>query len=88
MKILVTGAAGMIGQKLCARLARDSALGERPISSLHMVDVAAPALAAAAFPVTVEAADIADPRLAPRLMASRPDIVVHRSAFDGASSIS
>ncbi len=81
MKILVTGAAGMIGQKLCARLARDSALGERPISSLHMVDVAAPALAAAAFPVTVEAADIADPRLAPRLMASRPDIVFHLAAI-------
>ena len=81
MKILVICAAGMIGRKLCDRLARDAALGERPISSLHMVDVAPPALAPAAFPITGEVADIADPGLAPRLMASRPDIVFHLAAI-------
>ena len=42
MKILVTGAAGMIGRKLCERLAREGALGGKQITALHMVDVIEP----------------------------------------------
>jgi len=57
MKILVTGAAGMVGRKLCEHLSRDDNLGGKPISKLHMVDVIAPALADAPFPATGEAAD-------------------------------
>ncbi|TIP33395.1 MAG: NAD(P)-dependent oxidoreductase, partial [Mesorhizobium sp.] len=34
MRILVTGAAGMVGRKLTARLARDGALRGRKITAL------------------------------------------------------
>ena len=42
MHVLCTGAAGMIGRKLTARLANDGALGGRAISRLTLVDIAAP----------------------------------------------
>ena len=54
MKVLVAGAAGMIGRKFCQRLARDGAVGGKPVTSLHMIDVvAAGELPGAAFTVTV-----------------------------------
>ena len=82
MKVLVTGAAGMIGRKFCQRLARDGAVGGKPVTSLHMIDVvAAGELPGAAFTVTSEAANIADRALAPRLMADRPDLIVHLAAI-------
>lgn len=49
MKILVLGAAGMIGRKLCERLAQDGRLGGKTITALHMVDVVAPSLSGAPF---------------------------------------
>lgn len=82
MKILVTGAAGMIGRKFCERLARDGRIGDKAVSSLRMVDVVAPAqLAGASFATSSEAANIADAMLAPRLMADRPDLIVHLAAI-------
>ena len=39
MKILVTGAGGMIGRKLVERLVADRNLGGEPIASLTLVDV-------------------------------------------------
>ena len=48
MKVLITGAAGMIGRKLAARLAGDAALNGTPIDHMLLVDVgrarAAPAV--------------------------------------------
>ena len=40
MKILVTGAGGMIGRKLVERLAADKTLGGKPITAMTLVDVA------------------------------------------------
>ena len=42
MHILVTGAAGMIGRKLTARLAADKVLDGKPIDRLTLLDVSAP----------------------------------------------
>ena len=81
MKVLVLGAAGMVGRKLCERLARDGSLGGKKIDALHMVDIVAPALAGASFKATGEAADISDASLAPRLLASRPDVIFHLAAI-------
>jgi NAD(P)-dependent dehydrogenase (short-subunit alcohol dehydrogenase family) len=39
MRVVVTGAAGMIGRKLAERLVRDGALGAEPISELTLVDL-------------------------------------------------
>ncbi len=81
MKVLVTGAAGMIGRKLCERIARDGKIGGTKVASLAMIDVVAPKTpAGATFPVTTDAADITDPALAPRLVAGRPDMIFHLAA--------
>jgi len=80
MRILVTGAAGMIGRKLCARLAADGAIADRPIASARFVDLAAPAPPAGArFAATCEAIDLAA-EAAAELVAVRPDVVFHLAA--------
>jgi len=81
MKILVTGAAGMIGRKLTARLATDGALNGVPIESLKLVDVAVPGLpSGAAVRVEAAAADITAPGEAGKLVAGRPHVIFHLAA--------
>jgi D-erythronate 2-dehydrogenase len=78
MHILITGAAGMIGRKLTARLADDGALNGQPIDRLTLIDVIAPQQPEK-FTGKVEtaAADIADPAAARAAVAGRPDVVFH-----------
>ena len=60
MKVLIIGAAGMIGRKLTARLVRDGKLAGKAITNAHLVDVVAPQTPAnAPFPVALDAFDIA-----------------------------
>ena len=47
MHILMTGAAGMIGRKLTARLIKDGKLNGKPIDQLTLTDVVPPDLARA-----------------------------------------
>ncbi len=76
MKLLVIGAAGMIGRKLTARLARDGRLAGKTIDQAHLVDIVAPQpLKDAPFPATLDAFDIAAPYVAPKLIATRPDVI-------------
>ena len=52
MKLLIIGAAGMIGRKLTARLVRDGRLAGKTIDHAHLVDIVAPQpLKDAPFPV-------------------------------------
>ena len=74
MRILVTGAAGMIGRKLTERLARDGALGGEPITHVDLVDVVEPEQ------LDRLVADLAEPGVAEDLIASRPDVVFHLAA--------
>ena len=82
MKVLIIGAAGMLGAKLAARLAADGALGGTDIESLHLVDVVEPR-APEGWEDRTEAgvADLAEPDTAARLLASRPDVVYHLAAI-------
>ncbi len=67
MHILITGAAGMIGRKLTARLVKDGALNGKPIERLTLIDVGAPQKPEKfAGKVETAAADIADPAAARR----------------------
>jgi D-erythronate 2-dehydrogenase len=76
LRVLVIGAAGMIGRKLCERLARQGAFAGQRIDEAHLVDIVAPRpLDFADFPATCEAFDIAAPYVAPTLIARRPDVV-------------
>src|ERR1700734_2990999 len=76
MKVLIIGAAGMIGSKLTARLAPGGKLAGKAITNAHLVDVVAPQLPAnAPCPVTLDAFDIAASYVATKLVAPRPDII-------------
>jgi nucleoside-diphosphate-sugar epimerase len=78
MHILITGAAGLIGRKLTARLVVDGALNGRAVDALTLIDVVAPqAPANFSGKVTVRAADIADPAAVGAAIAGRPDVVFH-----------
>jgi D-erythronate 2-dehydrogenase len=81
MRILVTGAAGMIGRKLCARLSADGAIDGQPIDGAHLVDVVSPAPPAGArFATLCEALDVTAPAAAAKAIAARPDVVFHLAA--------
>ena len=76
MKVLIIGAAGMIGRKLTARLVRDGKLAGKAITHAHLVDVIAPQTPAnAPFPVSLDAFDIAASYVAAKLVAPRPDVI-------------
>lgn len=82
MHILITGAAGMIGRKLIARLVDDGALGGRAIERLTLIDVAAPPRPEK-FAGAVDAigADIADTQALGVAIAARPDVIFHLAAI-------
>lgn len=82
MHILIIGAAGMVGRKLTERLVRDQRIGPKAIDQLSLVDViAAERPQGFAGKVVSHAADLASPGVAERLIATRPDIVVHLAAI-------
>lgn len=81
MHILITGAAGMIGRKLSARLVKDKSLNERPIDRLTLLDVTEPPRPDGfAGPVETLAGDIAEPGTARAAVAGRPDVIFHLAA--------
>jgi len=81
MHILITGAAGMIGRKLVARLTDDAALNGRPIEKLTLIDIGAPQKPGKfGGGVVTAAADIADPAAAHAAVAGRPDVIFHLAA--------
>jgi nucleoside-diphosphate-sugar epimerase len=80
VRVLVLGAAGMLGRKLAERLALDGELGGRPISVLTLADVVEPDAPDASFAVETSAVDVTDPGGAAALFAARPDVVFHLAA--------
>ncbi|WP_102961312.1 D-erythronate dehydrogenase [Mangrovicella endophytica] len=82
MKVLIIGAAGMIGRKLAAQMAADGRIGDEAVEALHLVDVVEPeAPAGAGIAVRTEAADVSVSGTAARLIEGRPDLVVHLAAI-------
>ena len=78
MHILVTGAAGMIGRKLTARLGRGGMLNGEAIDRLTLIDVVAPEKprdSSAAVETTTS--DLSAPGAAAKAVAGRPDVVFH-----------
>jgi D-erythronate 2-dehydrogenase len=78
MHILITGAAGMIGRKLSARLVKDGQLNGKKIDRLTLIDVVAPEKPAG-FAGTAElsASDLSSPGAAAKAIAGRPDVIFH-----------
>ena len=81
MRVLVVGAAGMLGRKLVERLARDGALAGEGISHAVLADVIEPrSTAARSFDVQVTVADLAEPGVARELLDGLPDVIFHLAA--------
>jgi len=81
MRILVIGAAGMLGGKLGDRLVRDGCLGSESISQLTLVDcVVAEPRGHPGFVVESTVADLAEPGAAGGIVAGRPDVIFHLAA--------
>ena len=80
MKILVTGAGGMIGRKLVERLAKDKALNGKPIDSMRLVDVVDSPIPDGA-PAQAIVADFSEKGVATTLMQDRPDVIFHLAAI-------
>ena len=78
MHILVTGAAGMIGRKLTARLVKDGRLNGQKIDRLTLIDVVAPDKPSG-FTGTLElsSSDLSSPGAAAKAVASKPDVIFH-----------
>jgi nucleoside-diphosphate-sugar epimerase len=80
--VLITGAAGMIGRKLTARLVEDGALHGRTVDALTLVDVIAPEPPLGfGGRLQLAAADLASPGQADVAVATRPDVIFHLAAI-------
>ena len=78
MRVLIIGAAGMIGRKLTAKLG--GSLGQ-PIERLILADVV-PAPIPADFPdADIRTADVSQPGAAASLLDGRPDLIFHLAAI-------
>lgn len=81
MKILVIGAAGMVGRKLVTALLQSGQVGGQAVSALTLADVIEPEVVAAQVPVTTVAADLSADDVATSLLADRPDLIFHLAAI-------
>ena len=81
MKVLVTGAAGMLGHKFCEKLAAVGSITGKKVEGLTMADIVdGPPIAGSAFPIQSVACDLTDPGVAEQLVADRPEIILHSAA--------
>ncbi|WP_274627840.1 D-erythronate dehydrogenase [Arvimicrobium flavum] len=78
MRILMTGAAGMIGRKLTSRLIKDGTLRGRKITALDLHDIVpAQTPDAPGIAIRTLTGDMADAGAAEKLIADRPDVIFH-----------
>jgi D-erythronate 2-dehydrogenase len=78
MHILITGAAGMIGRKLTARLAKDGQLNGQNIGQLTLIDVVAPERPVGfAGTVQISTSDLSAAGAAAKAVASKPEMIFH-----------
>jgi len=82
MKVLVTGAAGMLGRKFCEKLVAVRSIAGKEVEGLTMADIVdPPPIAGTPFPIQSAACDLAEPGVAEELVAHRPGIILHTAAI-------
>jgi nucleoside-diphosphate-sugar epimerase len=81
MKVLIIGAAGMVGRKLTDRILADGTLAGRPVARLELVDIVTPTRPDSAIDIATQAVDLSRPGIAEQVIASRPDLIFHLAAI-------
>ena len=81
MKVLIIGAAGMVGRKLAERLAKNGTLAGKQISSMTLYDVVSPEVPEAGFAIEALTGDLPATGEAEKLVAGRPDVIFHLAAI-------
>src|SRR6185437_9860700 len=84
MNISILGGGGFLGRKLAERLTRDGTLGDRPVRSLTLFDLAEPPRPQAGFPVAALAGDLVD--LPEAAVPPGTDVVFHLAAVVSAQA--
>ena len=84
MRISILGGGGFLGRKVAARLARDNKLGDEPITSLTLFDIAAPPKPNAAFPIHAVAGDLIE--LPAEAVPPDTDVIFHLAAVVSAQA--
>ena len=80
MKILITGGAGMVGQKLARRLAADGRIGSKEIRQITLFDVIEAAVPPGVIPTDVRTGDLSQQSEAAALIDDRPDMIFDLAA--------
>ncbi|WP_299360688.1 D-erythronate dehydrogenase [uncultured Paracoccus sp.] len=82
MKVLVIGAAGMVGRMLARHLLDSGKLGDSTVTDLTAFDVVPADLDAgsSAVRLSIREGDIADPATVDQLIGDRPDVIFHLAA--------
>jgi nucleoside-diphosphate-sugar epimerase len=86
MRITILGAGGFLGRKLASRLARDGALGGKPISGLTLFDLNLPPAPEAPFPIRRIPGDLTNPATLAEAMPQGTDVVFHLAAVVSAAA--
>jgi len=82
MKLLIIGAAGMVGRRLAERILATGKLGEHPVDALTAFDVVPADLKSTdRIAVKVLSGDISDRATVDSLVADRPDVIFHLAAI-------
>ena len=82
MRILVLGAAGMVGRRLIDRLLTEKSIAGEAITAIDAVDVVAPQIATPdGVAIDAKAGDIADQATVASLVAKRPEMIFHLAAI-------
>ena len=81
MKVLIIGAAGMVGRKVTDRIAADGHIGGSPVAHMLLHDIVSPETRAIGSSSTeVVTSDLGAPGEAGRLVAKRPELILHLAA--------
>lgn len=84
MKVLIIGAAGMIGHKLAQSIAKSGMFGEHPVNALLLADVVKPSMPSAGSAVdqiNCDVIDITSPSSIDAVLDGRPDMIVQLAAI-------
>lgn len=77
MRVLITGAAGMIGRKLTARLIKDTRLNGKPIEAVHLLDVVPHQIPVSPFRIEYHKGNLPEFDLQKLINTTKPDVIFH-----------